>query len=166
MEATMSQPFIQYIEGIDHVAIAVRDLNDALPWYTDVLGFVVIERRTTEGTSSGMLSAVIQNGPLHFVLLQGTNEQSQVSRYIEQYGPGVQHIALKVTNIEAAVDALKVAGMPFATSVIGNGALRQAFTGRDHDSGIMIELIERNTDGFTDSNVSELFRQLEAKDGF
>ena len=90
----------RYATGIDHVAIAVPDLETSIEFYSKVLGFELVERRRTEGTATAMVSAVMKAGPLTFVLIQGTSPQSQVSRFIEHYGPGVQHIAISVENIE------------------------------------------------------------------
>src|SRR5439155_8123740 len=75
--------------AIDHVAIACRELEPAIAHYRDTLGFELVERRTTEGEYSGMLSAVMKAGPITFVLVQGTSPESNVSQYIEHYGPGV-----------------------------------------------------------------------------
>jgi methylmalonyl-CoA/ethylmalonyl-CoA epimerase len=162
----MGNVLSRYAVGIDHLAIAVRDLEVSLSWYTEVLGFTLRERRETKGKTSGMVSAVIDAGAISLVLLQGTNSESQVSMFIEEYGPGVQHVAVKVSDIEAAVTELKEAGMTFDTSIIGEGDLRQAFTRRDPQSGLMLEIIERKKEGFADNNVSELFRQLEENKTF
>lgn len=159
-------------QGIDHVGIAVRDLEKALPFYQSVLGMTVVERRETKGSRTGMVSAVLTGGPVTFVLVQGTSPQSQVNRYIENYGPGVQHIAVKVTDLEAVVDDLKARGLELVTQVIRGPGLLQAFSVRDKDSGIMLELIERVDDHdldpelFQSQNVNQLFRDMEASDHF
>jgi methylmalonyl-CoA/ethylmalonyl-CoA epimerase len=162
----MSNWLSHYAMGIDHLAIAVDDLEASITWYTEVLGFTLKERRETKGKLSGMVSAVIEGGPISFVLLQGTSPQSQVSMFVKEYGPGVQHIAVRVSDINAAVTNMTEAGMVFDTSIIGGGSLRQAFTKRDPKSGLMLEIIERKSEGFEENNVSELFRQLEEKESF
>lgn len=155
-------------EAIDHLAVAVADLEAAVAWYRDVMGFEVAERRTTHGKRTGMVSAVLKAGPITLVLVQGTSDASQVSRYVEHYGPGIQHIALKVRNLPEVVEQMTLAGMEFDTTIIQGTGIRQAFTHRDPLSGMMYELIERQSpDGhFTDESVQELFRQLEAKDSY
>lgn len=154
--------------GVDHVAIAVPDLAAAVAFYRDVMGFEVLEERETKGQFTGMVSAVTQAGPLTFVLVQGTSPESQVSRYVEKYGPGVQHVALLVKDLPEVVRRLEESGMEFDTSIIQGTGIRQAFTHRDDASGMMYELIERQSeDGhFTDESVAELFRQLEERDAF
>lgn len=163
----VSQPALaKYAQGIDHLAIAVADLETSISWFKTVLGFSVKERRKTDGVSTGMISAVLEAGPLTVVLLQGTNPQSQVSMFVDRYGPGMQHLAIRMANIDAAVRELQAAGLQFDTSLISGGGLKQIFTRRDEGSGLMIELIERNAEGFAEQNVSQLFQELERKRSF
>lgn len=157
----------EQLQTVDHLAIAVDDLEAAVKFYTQALGFVETERRRTEGKKSGMESVVVEGGPLKIVLLKGTNEESQVARYVREYGPGVQHVAFKVDGIEHVVADLKDRGVRFDTDVIVGPGLKQAFTQRDAVSGMMFELIERTgAEGFADGNVQQLFESLERKGSF
>ena len=156
----------KYATEVDHVAIAVNDLETSINFFTKVLGFELKERRKTEGKHTAMVSAVLKAGPLTFVLLQGTTPESQVTRFIEHYGPGVQHIAIGLKDLPKAAEELKAAGMEFDTSVIEGNGLRQIFTHRDEGSGLMIEFIERLGGDFSDQSVQNLFEQLEKKDAF
>jgi methylmalonyl-CoA/ethylmalonyl-CoA epimerase len=156
----------QHATAIDHIAIAVPDLERSIAFFTTILGFELTERRKTEGQTTAMISAVLKAGPLTFVLLQGTSPESQVSRFIEHYGPGVQHIAIAVTDLPAIAEALRRSGLEFDTTVIESPGLRQTFTHRDEGSGVMIELIERLGGDFSDQSVQQLFSQLEKKDAF
>lgn len=154
--------------NLDHVAIAVHDLETSIKWYSQVLGFRLTERRTTIGKKTGMVSAVMEAGKLNFVLIQGTSPESQVSRYIENYGAGVQHIAIRVEDLPNLVEELQEAGMEFDTTIIHSPGLRQIFSKRDKGSGMMIELIERmDKDAtFSDIGVQQLFDQLENNDAY
>lgn len=154
--------------GVDHVALAVPDLEKAVAFYRDVLGFEVLERRETKGQFTGMVSAVTKCGPLVFVLVQGTSPESQVSQYVDRYGAGVQHVAIEVKDLPKVMEGLKASGLEFDTTLIQGTGIRQAFTHRDEASGMMYELIERQQpDGhFTDESVAELFRQLEASGSY
>jgi methylmalonyl-CoA epimerase len=156
----------KYAKSVDHIAIAVNDLEASIAFYRDVLGFQLHERRRTEGKVTAMVSAVMKAGPLTFVLLQGTSAESQVSRYVDHYGPGVQHIAVAVENLPAMAEDLKKAGMEFDTNVISSPGLRQIFSARDPKSGMMYEFIERMGGDFSDESVKSLFEQLEQKDAF
>jgi methylmalonyl-CoA epimerase len=148
--------------AIDHVAIAVRDLDAAIAYYGDVLGFELKERRQISGRVSGMDSAVMEAGGVKFVLVQGDSPESNVSRYIEAYGPGVQHVALEVPDADAAIDDLRGGGADLLTGVIHGPGLDQIFTKREPNSGMQLEIIARaENDGFDPSNVQELFEAME-----
>jgi methylmalonyl-CoA/ethylmalonyl-CoA epimerase len=156
----------KYVTEIDHVAIAVRDLEESIRFYSEVLGFELKERRRTEGKQTAMISAVMKAGPISVVLLQGTSPESQVSRFVEHFGPGVQHVAFGVQNLPEMAEELKAAGMEFDTTVISSPGLRQIFSKRDTGSGMMFEFIERMGGDFSDQSVQQLFEQLEKKNAF
>lgn len=148
---------------IDHIAFAVRDLDEGIRFFTEALGFTLVQRRTITGKKTGMISAELEHGSIKFVLCQGTEPESQVSRLIDNYGPGVGHIALAVDDVESTVSTLKNAGMAFDTHVIRGAGLAQAFTTRDANSGLSFEFIQRDAEqqGFLEENVQSLFDQLE-----
>jgi methylmalonyl-CoA epimerase len=156
----------KYAASVDHVAIAVKDLEESIRIYTDILGFELKERRRTEGKHTAMVSAVLKAGPVTVVLLQGTSPDSQVSRFVENFGPGVQHVAIGVQNLPEMAEELKAAGMEFDTTVIQSPGLRQIFSKRDPGSGMMFEFIERMGGDFSDQSVQQLFEQLEKKDSY
>lgn len=165
-ETTTATLLSKYATNIDHVAIAVRNLEESIKLYTDVLGFELKERRRTEGKQTAMISAVLKAGEIAVVLLEGTTPESQVSRFVEHFGPGVQHIAIGVQNLPEMAEDLKAAGMEFDTTVIQSPGLRQIFSRRDEGSGMMFEFIERMGGDFSDQSVQSLFEQLEKKNHF
>ena len=156
----------KYATSIDHVAIAVRNLEESIKFYTEVLGFELTERRRTEGSKTAMISAVLKAGPITVVLLEGTSQESQVSRFVEHFGPGVQHLAIGVENLPQMAEELKASGLGFDTTVISSPGLRQIFSKRDQASGMMFEFIERMGGDFSDESVKNLFEQLESKDSY
>ncbi|MFL6193871.1 MAG: VOC family protein [Thermoanaerobaculia bacterium] len=156
----------KYAVSIDHVAIAVRNLEESIRFYTDVLGFELKERRRTEGKQTAMISAVLKAGSITVVLLEGTTQESQVSRFVEHFGAGVQHLAIGVKDLPEMAEDLKEAGMEFDTTVIQSPGLRQIFSKRDEGSGMMFEFIERMGGDFSDQSVQSLFEQLEQKNHF
>ena len=159
----------QYSANLDHVAIAVKDLESAIGFYQNLLGFELVERREVAGKWSGMKSAVMQAGSIIFVLMQGTSPESQICQYIEHYGTGVQHLAIKVDNLAQVKQDLERRGLKFSVDVINSPGLNQAFSVRDENSGIMIEIIERSPEAkgnFTDKNVQNLFEKLEEQNLF
>ena len=156
----------KYVTAIDHVAIAVPNLEESIRFYTEVLGFELKERRRTEGKHTAMISAVLKAGPVTVVLLEGTSPESQVSRFVEHFGAGVQHLAIGVQNLPEMAEELKEAGMEFDTTVISSPGLRQIFSRRDPGSGMMFEFIERLGGDFSDQSVQQLFEQLEKKNAY
>lgn len=162
----LTAPMAKYARNIDHVAIAVHDLEASIEFYSKVMGFQLHERRKTEGKNTAMISAVLKAGPVTVVLLQGTSPDSQVSKFVDRFGAGVQHIALGVENLPEMAEELKAAGMEFDTTVISSPGLRQIFSRRDEGSGMMFEFIERMGGDFTDQSVQQLFEQLEKKDAY
>jgi chorismate mutase-like protein len=151
--------------GIDHVAVAVNDLEQAIASLRDHYGFEVIERRDVEGTVSGMTSATMRAGDASIVLCQGTSAQSNVSRYVENVGQGVQHVALRIEGHQQLVAELASMGADLLTGIIHAPGLDQTFTRRDGATGLQFEFVSRNEHtGFEDSNVRELFEAMERED--
>ncbi|MCA9559610.1 MAG: VOC family protein [Myxococcales bacterium] len=153
-----------YVIGVDHVALAVPDLEASLRFYCGLLGFQKVAERATQGQRTGMRSAVVRAGDLTLVLVVGTEPESQVSRFVERCGPGVQHVALRVTCLERAMAGLAARGVRFDTDPIEGPFTRQVFLARDDAAAVRVELIERRGDGFSDGPVQQLFRTMEAKD--
>jgi 4-hydroxyphenylpyruvate dioxygenase-like putative hemolysin len=150
------------VEGVDHIAIAVRDLAESVRYFERFFGCTVSEWRVTEGARTGMRSAVMNLGPVTIVLMQGMQPESQVSRYIDAYGPGVHHVALRVASTEQTGRVLAQQGVQFSTEIIRSSKTVQIFTKRDPATGTMLEIIERGQfSGFTDEGVQQLFEQME-----
>ncbi|WP_246797569.1 VOC family protein [Burkholderia perseverans] len=166
-ETTPVAPGLDY-RAIDHIALAVVDLEAAVQLFTHVLGFRLMARRHIQGRKTGMRSAELESGGgLKFVLCQGTEPESQVSRLVSEFGPGVAHIALEVDDVAQTVDELRRRGMGFDTSVIEGPGLTQSFTSRDRNTGLSFEIIKRNGEhGFVDDNIQSLFDQLEKSDSY
>ena len=154
--------------GIDHVAFAVRDLEQAITLLRDVLGFTLTERRTIKGQSTGMISAEMEHNGIRIVLCQGTEDNSQVSRLVSAYGPGVAHIALAVDDVHKTATTLQRRGMTFDTEVIDGMGLTQTFTSRCQNTGMCFEFIKRDPgkSGFDENNIERIFGQLEQKGAF
>lgn len=150
---------------IDHVAIAVRDLEEAIELFTTTYGFTLRERRKIDGDFSGMDSAELTAGGVIFVLVQGDSPASNVSKYIEHYGPGVQHVAISVRGQQVLLEDLGRRGADLLTGIFRAPGLEQSFTKRDPNSGLQLEFItRRDNGGFDDSNVRELFAAMERED--
>jgi chorismate mutase/catechol 2,3-dioxygenase-like lactoylglutathione lyase family enzyme len=150
---------------IDHAAIAVRDLDAAIETFTKRYGFRVMDRRPVRGSMSGMEVAAIEAGDLTLVLVMGTDPQSNVTRYIEHYGPGVQHLALLVDGLPEVHADLKERRANLLTDIVNAPGLRQAFTRRDSNTGIQFEFLERsNINEFEEDNIRKLYDAMDNED--
>ena len=128
------------IEKIDHIGIAVKDAEAAAHFYEHILGIPVTER-IERGTSRG---AFVKVGGVDFELLENKDPNSAIARHIGKRGEGVQHIALKVENIEAAMEALKKKGMVFIEGPRpGARGSIIAFLHPKSTYGVLMELVER-----------------------
>lgn len=149
-------------QRIDHIALAVRDLEAGIRLFRDVLGFELKRRRHIKGARTGMVSAEMEMNGIRFVLCQGTEPESQVSKLVDHYGVGIAHIAMEVNDVDGVVDVLKARGLSFDTNVIRGSGLTQAFSSRCENTGMSFELIRRDgEEGFLEDNVQNLFDQLE-----
>lgn len=130
------------IESIDHLGIAVKDLEDTINFYERALGLQVTEKMD-HGVSRG---AFVKVGEFDIELLENKDPKSAIARHIEKRGEGIHHIAFKVTRIEEAIEAVKNKGI----SVIegprpGARGSRIAFMHPKNTYGVLMELVERQT---------------------
>jgi methylmalonyl-CoA/ethylmalonyl-CoA epimerase len=159
---SVNPPAAGRYKKIDHIAIAVIDLDAGIDFFCNTLGFKLIRRREIHGKNTGMVSAEIEHNDIKFVLCQGTEPNSQVSRLVQNFGPGVAHIALAVDSAQDAETALSATGLQFDTTLIQGAGLSQIFSRRDPNSGLSFEFIARSgEENFLEENVNELFAQLE-----
>ncbi len=128
---------------IDHIAIAVRSLTDALKAFSDIWG---LEPDRVEAiTSDGVVEAMLPIGGAHLQLLEPTGPESTVAKFIERRGEGLHHICLRVRDIEAAMQRVAQGGGQLLDQQprIGGGGHRVAFVHPKSSSGVLIELVER-----------------------
>lgn len=93
---------------IDHVAIAVRDLEAAIAYYESTFGATVAHRETIE--SDGVEEALIKVADSYIQLLTPTSDASPVAKYLEKKGEGIHHIGYRVADCAAALQSVKDAG--------------------------------------------------------
>jgi chorismate mutase-like protein len=147
---------------IDHVAVAVPDVDAAASFFVETLGFRVAERRTDEG---GLDSAVVEAGGVTIVLTGGHASDSRTARWLAEHGPGVQQLAVEVLNAGFVREALAASGARLLTDVtVGSNRLEQFFTLRDEASGLRLGFVSRTGDraGFDGENIRALSEAMEA----
>ena len=130
------------IRRIDHIGIAVKNIDEAAKIYTDALGLKVQDIELME--SVGVKIAMIPVGDSKIELVEPTNPEGGVARFIEKRGEGLHHLAFEVSDIEAALDLLKAKGMPLVDEKprSGAGESRIAFLNPKGANGVSIELVE------------------------
>jgi methylmalonyl-CoA/ethylmalonyl-CoA epimerase len=134
------------VTTIDHVGIAVPDLDVAIQWYADTLGLVSTHEEVNEeqGVREAMLAAPGDTGGPAVQLLAPLNEQSTIAKFIGRNGPGIQQMAYRVADIEAACAHLKDKGVRllYDTPRRGTAGSRVNFVHPKDAGGVLIELVE------------------------
>jgi len=133
------------IVGLDHIAIAVNKLEEAIQIYQDILGLKL--EKTMVFENQRVKIAFFSLGETKIELLEPTAPESPVARFIEKRGEGIHHIALKVTNIEDSLKRLKEKGIVFVDEKprIGAEGGKIAFLHPKSLKNVLIELCERRT---------------------
>ncbi|WP_110927508.1 methylmalonyl-CoA epimerase [Bacillus massiliglaciei] len=135
------------IKRIDHIGIAVKSLEEALPLYTETFMFRLEGMETVE--SQGVKVAFVQAGNVCLELLEALSPNSPIAKFIEKKGEGVHHIALGVTGIENRIQEIKQSGLRMIDEKARKGAHHAdvAFVHPKSTAGILFELCERPAGG-------------------
>lgn len=129
---------------VDHVAIAVRDLEAAAAWYGEVFGAEVTHREVVE--SDGVEEALIKVAESYIQLLTPTKADSPVGKFLESRGEGLHHVAYRVNDCAQALEAVKSAGYRVVDEAPRPGSRNTtvAFLHPKSGFGTLIELVEEN----------------------
>lgn len=128
---------------MDHIGIAVADLEEALKLYTETFG---LELQGTEVVEEQKVKvAFLPIGDTEIELLESTDPEGPIAKFIEKRGQGIQHIALRVDDIDAALDKMRAEGIRLIDEKprYGAGGARIAFLHPKATGGVLIELCER-----------------------
>jgi methylmalonyl-CoA epimerase len=127
---------------IEHIGIAVRSLEEAIRTYREGLGLEVSGFEKSD--ADGVRIAMIPVGESRIELLEPTRDTSPVHRFLSRRGPGIHHIAVRVDDIEAALDRFKQIGARLIDSTprAGAGNTRVAFIHPSSMDGVLLELVE------------------------
>ncbi|SDC60829.1 methylmalonyl-CoA epimerase [Actinokineospora iranica] len=136
-----------HVVAIDHVGIAVPDLDEAIAFYRDNFGLVSAHEETNEeqGVREAMLRAPGDDGSGTAVqLLAPLNEQSTIAKFIGRNGPGLQQLAYRVADIEATAAALRANGLRllYDKPKRGTANSRVNFVHPKDAGGVLVELVE------------------------
>ena len=131
--------------GVDHIGIAVENLEAALPLWRDVLGFefVGIEVVPHEQVRVAILKSPGEGGA-RVELLEPTSPDSSVGKFLRKRGPGIHHLALRVTDLAVRMAALQRAGTPALDAEPRRGAEGSSviFLHPKSAGGVLVELVQ------------------------
>ena len=132
------------LREIDHVAIAVNDLDAAIAWYEDVFDATVVHRETVE--SDGVAEALIKVAESYIQLLTPTRDDSPVAKYLARRGEGLHHVGYRVSDCTAALASLKAAGSRLIDEAPrpGSRGTMVAFVHPSTSFGTLIELVQES----------------------
>ena len=132
--------------AVDHVGVAVDDLEAALALYRDALGMPLVHRETV--TEQGVEAALLDVGESHIELLAPLGPDTAVGKFLARKGPGLHHVAYRVESVEEALAALSKAGMRLIDEQPRTGIRnsRVAFVHPSSTGGVLTEIVQPAAD--------------------
>jgi methylmalonyl-CoA/ethylmalonyl-CoA epimerase len=135
------------VKAIDHVGLAVPDLDVAIEWYHDHLGMILVHEEINEdqGIREAMLAIPgAPSGSAQMQLMAALDESSTIAKFIEKRGPGIQQIAYRVSDLKALSDQLRSQGVRLVYDAPRRGTAnsRINFIHPKDAGGVLIELVE------------------------
>jgi methylmalonyl-CoA/ethylmalonyl-CoA epimerase len=132
--------------AIDHVGIAVPDLDAAIAFHTDVLGLVLLHREENaeQGVAEAMVAPAAEAQGTRLQLLAPLNEQSVIARFLQRSGPGLQQLAYRVDDIDHATSVLRGKGLRllYDAARTGTEGARINFVHPSDTGGVLVELVQ------------------------
>lgn len=143
-------PVTSLVTAVDHVGIAVPDLDEAIAWYGTTFGLVATHTETNEeqGVREAMLSAPGDGGAA-VQLLAPLRSDSPIGRFLDRNGPGIQQMAYRVADIDAACAALREKGVRllYDDPRRGTAGSRINFVHPRDAGGVLVELVQPAPEG-------------------
>jgi len=132
------------MKKIDHIGVAVKNLNEAMKIYRESLGLEI--EGTEEVKEQGVKVAFIPLGESRIELIESTDPNGPIAKFIERKGEGIHHIALEVDHIEDALQKLKEKGVQLIDEKprIGAHKMKIAFLHPRSTKGVLLELCEKH----------------------
>lgn len=131
------------LKNIDHIGIAVNSIEEALGFWEQTLGIELHGVETVE--EQKVKTAFLPVDDTEIELLEATDPESPVAKFIEKKGETIHHIAIRVDDLEAAIEEMKAKGVKMIDEKprIGAGGARIAFVHPKASRGVLLELCER-----------------------
>jgi methylmalonyl-CoA/ethylmalonyl-CoA epimerase len=135
------------VTAIDHVGIAVADLDAAIAWYHDTLGMVLVHEEVNE--DQGIREAMIavqdgEPGTAQIQLMAPIDESSTIAKFLDKRGPGIQQMAVRVSDLDAMCEHLRAQGVRLVYEAPRRGTAnsRINFIHPKDAGGVLMELVE------------------------
>lgn len=131
------------MKKVDHIGIAVKSIEEVLPFYTDTLGLSLLQIEEVE--SEKVKVAFIDSGNLKLELLEPLDESSAIASFLSKRGEGIHHVAFGVEGIQSRIDELKEKGikMIHEQPKPGAGGAQVAFMHPKAAHGVLYELCDK-----------------------
>lgn len=133
------------MKRIEHLGIAVKNLEESIPMYEALLNTTCYKREGVE--SEGVMTAFFQVGASKIELLEATNEDSPIAKFLAKNGPGFHHVAFEVENIETEIKRLQTAGFQLIHEAAKDGAdnKRIAFLHPKSTGSLLVEICQEKS---------------------
>jgi len=132
------------VEKIDHIGIAVENLTESIKFYKDILGLELHGTETVEEQKVKVAFFPVGNSEIE--LLESTDPEGPIARFIAAKGQGIQHIAFRVEDIENTLEKLKALGVRLIDEKprYGAGGAKIAFLHPKTTNGVLVEICQRD----------------------
>ena len=130
------------VNKIEHIGIAVKNMDDANVLFEKMLGVPSYKMEAVE--SEGVMTSFFQTGNNKIELLEATNPESPIAKFLEKKGEGIHHIAFDVDDIEAEIIRLKSEGFVLINEIAKKGADNKlvVFLHPKNTNGVLVELCQ------------------------
>ena len=127
---------------VDHIGVAVEDLDAAIALHEDAYGMAVAHREVVE--EQGVEAVLLDVGENHVELLRPLYGETPVGRFLSKRGPGLHHVAYQVTDVQATLDTLRDRGLRLIDEAPRTGirGSRVAFLHPDSSGGVLTEIVQ------------------------
>jgi methylmalonyl-CoA/ethylmalonyl-CoA epimerase len=128
---------------LDHIAIVVKDLDDAILTYSRKLGLSMLSRQRVE--TEGVEIAIMGLDNTHIELVKPIRDDTGVAKFLEKRGPGLHHVCFEVDNIETLINILQTSGLKLIDTKprIGYKGNKAIFVHPSSTHGVLIEFYEK-----------------------
>jgi methylmalonyl-CoA/ethylmalonyl-CoA epimerase len=135
--------------AIDHVGVAVADLDAAIAFYRDTFGMELAHEEVNEEQGVREAMMAVGGSGSHVQLLAPLTPESTIAKFLDRNGPGVQQVAYRVADVEAVAETLRERGVRLLYDAPrrGTAGSRVNFVHPKDAGGVLVELVEPATDG-------------------